>query len=38
VDERLVCFHEPALLAPSRQVIDVDLGDPYAAGQRDRVR
>jgi Domain of unknown function (DUF4261) len=36
VDERLVCFHEPALLAPSRRLIDVDLGDPYAAGQRDR--
>jgi hypothetical protein len=35
-DERLVCFHEPALLEPSRQVIDVDLGDPYAAGQRNR--
>jgi hypothetical protein len=35
-DERLKCFHEPALLEPSRQVIDVDLGDPYAAGQRDR--
>jgi Domain of unknown function (DUF4261) len=35
-DERLTCFHEPALLEPSRQVIDVDLGDPYAAGQRDR--
>jgi hypothetical protein len=35
-DERLRCFHEPALLAPSRTVIDVDLGDPYAAGQRDR--
>jgi Domain of unknown function (DUF4261) len=35
-DERLVCFHERALLAPSRQVIDVDLGDPYAAGRRDR--
>ena len=35
-DERLVCFHEPSLLAPSRQVIDVDLGDPYAAGQRGR--
>jgi hypothetical protein len=35
-DERLVCFHEHALLAPSRRVIDVDLGDPYAAGQRDR--
>jgi hypothetical protein len=34
--ERLVCFHERALLAPSRQVIDVDLGDPYAAGRRDR--
>jgi Domain of unknown function (DUF4261) len=35
-DERLVCFHEPALLKPSRQVIDVDLGDPYAAGERYR--
>jgi hypothetical protein len=35
-DERLVCFHEPALLEPSRQVIDIDLGDPYAAGQRVR--
>jgi hypothetical protein len=35
-DERLACFHERALLAPSRQVIDVDLGDPYAAGKRDR--
>jgi len=35
-DERLVCFREPALLAPSRRVIDVDLGDPYAAGQRAR--
>jgi hypothetical protein len=35
-DERLVCFHERALLTPSRQVIDVDLGDPYAAGQRNR--
>ena len=35
-DERLVCFHERALLAPSRQVIDVDLGDPYAAGKRER--
>jgi Domain of unknown function (DUF4261) len=37
-DERLVCFHEPALLEPRRQVIDVDLGDPYAAGERDRAR
>ncbi|HKN44364.1 MAG TPA: DUF4261 domain-containing protein, partial [Propionibacteriaceae bacterium] len=35
-DERLVCFHEPALLEPSRRVIDVDLGDPYAAGERVR--
>ena len=35
-DERLRCFHEPALLAPSRRVIDVDLGDPYAAGRRER--
>ena len=35
-DERLVCLHEPALLAPSRRVIDIDLGDPYAAGRRDR--
>ena len=35
-DERFVCIHERALLAPSRQVIDVDLGEPYAAGQRDR--
>ena len=36
IDERLRCFHEPALLAPSRTVIDVDLGEPYAAGKRDR--
>jgi Domain of unknown function (DUF4261) len=35
-DERLVCFREPALLEPKRQVIDVDLGDPYAAGKRNR--
>jgi hypothetical protein len=35
-DERLICFHEPALLEPSRQVIDVDLGEPYAAGRRSR--
>jgi len=34
--ERLVCFREPALLEPRRLVIDVDLGDPYAAGRRDR--
>jgi hypothetical protein len=35
-DDRLLCFREPALLEPRRQVIDVDLGDPFAAGQRNR--
>jgi hypothetical protein len=35
-DERLLCFREPALLEPRREVIDVDLGDPYAAGRRSR--
>lgn len=30
------CFHESALIAPHRQVLDIDLGDPHAAGQRDR--
>lgn len=35
-DEHYVCQHEEALLAPVRPVIDVDLGDPYAAGARDR--
>jgi Domain of unknown function (DUF4261) len=35
-DERLACFRESALLEPRRQVIDVDLGDPYAAGKRNR--
>lgn len=30
------CFHESALIAPHRQVLDIDLGDPYAAGRRDR--
>ncbi len=40
-DERLVCFHEPALLEPSRQVIDVDLGDPirgWTAGGQQSTR
>jgi hypothetical protein len=35
-DERYVCRREPSLLEPSRLVLDVDLGDPYAAGRRDR--
>lgn len=34
--ERFVCRRETALLAPRREVLDVDLGDPYAAGARDR--
>ena len=33
-DERFSCRHELALVGPSRRVIDVDLGDPYAAGSR----
>ena len=35
-EERYVCRREQSLLAPSRLVLDVDLGDPYAAGRRDR--
>lgn len=35
-DEHFVCRHERAMIAPVREVLDVDLGDPYAAG--DRVR
>ena len=35
-EERYVCRRETSLLEPTRPVIDVDLGDPYAAGQRDR--
>lgn len=35
-DERFVCRHEDALVAPPRTVLDVDLGEPYAAGVRDR--
>jgi hypothetical protein len=33
---RYVCRRETSLLEPSRPVLDVDLGDPYAAGVRDR--
>lgn len=35
-DEHFVCRHEAALLPPARTVLDVDLGDPHAAGRRDR--
>jgi hypothetical protein len=34
--ETYVCRRERALVAPARTVLDVDLGDPYAAGERDR--
>jgi hypothetical protein len=33
---RYVCRRESALIGPAREVLDVDLGDPYAAGRRDR--
>jgi hypothetical protein len=35
-DEHWVCHHETALVAPERTVLDVDPGDPYAAGRRAR--
>ena len=35
-DEIYVCRRERSLVAPSRTVLDIDLGDPYAAGERDR--
>ena len=33
-DERFVCQHEQSLMDPPRIVLDVDLGEPYAAGKR----
>lgn len=33
---RFSCNHEESLLEPTREVVDIDLGDPYAAGTRDR--
>ncbi len=35
-DEHFVVRHEDAMVGPSRTVLDVDLGDPYAAGTRVR--
>ncbi len=35
-DERFACQHEESLMVPTRQVLDVDLGEPYAAGNRER--
>lgn len=34
--ERWRCRHETALVGPERVVLDIDVGDPHAAGQRDR--
>jgi hypothetical protein len=33
---RYACYREASLLDPARLVLDVDLGDPYAAGSRER--
>lgn len=33
---RYVCRREASLLDPARLVVDVDLGEPWAAGRRDR--
>jgi hypothetical protein len=35
---RFVCHREASLLDPARLVLDVDLGEPYAAGRRSRGR
>jgi len=35
-DEHFRCRHEDALVDPQRVVVDVDLGEPYAAGERYR--
>lgn len=35
-EERYTCQHELSMLPPTRMVIDVDLGEPYAAGTRNR--
>jgi hypothetical protein len=33
---RYLCHREASLLEPTRLVVDVDLGEPWAAGRRDR--
>lgn len=35
-DQKWRCQHEEALVAPKRPVIDLDPGDPFAAGIRNR--
>jgi len=35
-DEHWRCEHEDSLVPPARTVLDIDPGDPYAAGRRSR--
>ena len=35
-NEHWRCRHEDALVGPRRRVLDVDPGEPYAAGRRER--
>jgi len=35
---RYRCRREMALVGPAREVLDIDLGEPYAAGNRNRTR
>lgn len=35
-DDRWTCHHEDSLIGPPRRVVDIDPGDPYAAGKRAR--
>ena len=35
-DEHWRCRHEDAMVGPRRRVLDVDPGEPYAAGRRER--
>jgi uncharacterized protein DUF4261 len=35
-DDRWRCQHEDSLVEPERLVLDIDPGDPYAAGERER--
>jgi hypothetical protein len=37
-DDKWRCQHEDALVGPKRLVLDLDPGDPFAAGQRQRHR
>lgn len=35
-DDHWTCHHEDSLVGPPRRVVDIDPGDPYAAGRRAR--